>query len=279
VAALALALAASLSWGAGDFLGGLAARRLSVATVLPLTQAVGLVGIAVVVLVGGSALPGSADVLAGLGAGVAGVIGLAGLYRGMAIGAMGVVAPISATAAILPFVVGLATGDRPSALQLVGVAAAIAGVALVSREPGGADRSTARAAGVGLALVAAAGFGGFFVLLDVAADGGVAWAVLWARVAGVVLTVAAALVLRAPLTAPRSLLPLIVGIGLFDVGANVLFGLASSRGLISIVSVLAALYPVTTVVLARLVLGERMSAVQRAGGAAALAGAALITAG
>lgn len=277
--ALVLALAASLSWGLGDFLGGLASRRVAVATVLALSQGVGLAAVTVGVAVSGAAPPGATELAAACAAGVGGAVGLAALYRGLAIGAMGVVAPISATAAVLPFTVGLATGDRPSAIQLGGVALALMGVVLVSREPAGRELPATRAAGVGLALLAAAGFGTYFVLLDVAADGGAGWAVLGARGTSTVLAVGAVLVLSAPLRAPRPLLPAIALVGLFDVGANVLFGLAASRGLVSVVSVLASLYPVVTVALARLVLGERLAAGQRLGAAAALAGAALVTAG
>jgi drug/metabolite transporter (DMT)-like permease len=276
--ALVLALAASVSWGAGDFLGGLVSRRVAVATVLALSQATGLAAVAVVVAASGDEPPGAGAALASIGAGAAGAVGLAGLYRGMAVGAMGVVAPISAVAAVVPFAVGLAQGERPGGLQLAGVVVALVGVALVSREPG-ADRGS-RAAGAGLALVAAAGFGLYFVLIDAAAgDAGAPWAVLVSRGTATVLSVAAALVLGASLRVSGRLVPAVVAVGLCDVGANVLFGLATTRGLVSVVSVLASLYPVVTVVLARLVLAERTSSVQRAGAVAALAGAALITAG
>ena len=277
--ALVLALAASVTWGVGDFLGGIAARRVAVATVLAASLAAGFVLVALVVVVGGDGPPPAGDLLQAAAAGVAGAVGLAGLYRGMAVGAMGVVAPVSAVAALVPFVVGLGQGERPSTLQLAGVAAALAGVALVSREPGTKHSGSGRAAGVGLALVGAGGFGLYFVLMDAAAAESATWAVLFARGAAAILAAGAAVALRAPLVPPRSLLPMIAFVGLFDVAANVLFGLATSRGLVSVVSVLASLYPVITVALAWVVLGERISRVQRVGAAAALSGAALITAG
>jgi len=277
VSALALALAAALAWGTGDFLGGLTSRRTGTATVLALSLGAGFTIILVGVLVSGADPPGGGAALAAVGAGAAGVLGLAGLYQGMAVGAMGVVAPISAAAALIPFAVGLSEGDRPSGLQLVGVAAALSGVVLVSREPAGGRG--ARAAGVGLALIAALGFGLYFVLMDAAADDGAGWAVLIARATATVLAVTAALVLRAPLRVPVRLAPVLVAVGAFDVAANVLFGLATSRGLVSVVSVLASLYPVVTIALARIVVGERLGVSQRVGAAAALAGAALITAG
>jgi drug/metabolite transporter (DMT)-like permease len=278
VAAIALALAASLSWGTGDFLGGLASRRSSTATVVALSMAAGMVLIAAVVVISRDELPGRDNLLAAVGAGAAGALGLAGLYRGLAVGAMGVVAPISALAAALPFTIGLLEGERPGSLQVAGVVVALAGVVLVAREPGGATGS-ARAAGVGLALTAACGFGLYFVLLDAASDESVPWAVLVARATAALLALGAVAVLRAPLRVPRALVPMVLGVGAFDVAANVLFGLASARGLVSVVSVLSALYPVVTVGLAWVVLRERTSAGQRLGAAAALAGAALIAAG
>jgi drug/metabolite transporter (DMT)-like permease len=274
-----LALAASLSWGAGDFLGGVASRRANATTVVALTMTVGLAFVSILTLVTFDSAPPARDLAAALGAGVGGAIGLAGLYRGMAVGAMGVVAPISATAAVVPFAVGMLGGERPGGLQVAGVVAALAGVALVSREPSEPGAPPARAAGVGLALAAAVGFGLYFVLMDAAADESATWAVLVARATASMLGIAAVALLRLPLRVPRALVPMVLVIGLLDVSANVLFGLATSRGLLSVVSVLASLYPVVTVALAWVVLHERTSGVQRAGAAAALAGAALITAG
>jgi drug/metabolite transporter (DMT)-like permease len=270
-----LALGASLSWGAGDFLGGRAARAIHVLTVVAVSQVVGLVAVLAWAILSGDDVPGATKLAPAAAAGVGGAVGLAALYRGMAVGAMGVVAPISALSPIVPLVVGIARGERPSPLQLGGMGVALAGVTILSREPG--NRRTA--AGVGLALVAAAGFGMYFVFLDEAAEASVPWAVTIARATAATLAVAGALRVSAPLRPPRTLLPALVAVGLADVGANVLFGLASTRGLLAVVSVLASLYPVVTVVLARLVLGERLAASQRLGGAAAIGGAALVAAG
>jgi drug/metabolite transporter (DMT)-like permease len=211
------------------------------------------------------------------GAGVGGALGLAALYRGMAVGAMGIVAPISGLSPVVPLVVGLASGERPSELQLTGIAVALTGVLLVSREP--SATGSRRAAGAGLALVAAAGFGLYFVLLDGAADASVPWSVTTARATAAALALLAALGAGAALRPPARLLPALASVGLADVAANAFFGLATTRGLLSVVSVLASLYPVVTVVLARVLIGERLGALQRVGGGAALAGAALIVAG
>ena len=272
-----LALGASLSWGIGDFLGGLTSRALHVATVLALSQVAGLVALLVWLGVSGEAFPGWTSVAWAAAAGVGGACGLAALYRGLAIGAMGVVAPISALAAAIPFAVGVAGGERPSVLQLVGAAAALAGVALASREPQAAGGG--RAVGVGLALAAAVGFGTYFVFLDRAAEGSVPWAIVSARSVSVAIAVGAAIALGATLRPPARYIPAVAAVGLCDVGANVLFALAVTRGYLSVVSVLTSLYPLVTVALAAVVLRERIAPAQRVGVGAALAGAALLSAG
>jgi drug/metabolite transporter (DMT)-like permease len=275
--AIALALGASLSWGIGDFLAGLKSRTLHVLTVLALSQVAGFAAVLVWLGLSGDARPGLTDFGWAVAAGVGGCVGLGSLYRGMAVGAMGIVAPVSAVSAVIPFTVGVASGERPGPLQVAGIALALGGVALASREP--AERGGGRAAGVGLALVAALGFGLYFVFLDRAAEQSVPFAVSTARGVSSLLALAAALVLGITLRPAREHLPVLLVVGLCDVGANVLFGLASTRGLLSIVSVLAALYPVVTVGLAALLLHERIAPGQRAGVAGALVGAALITAG
>lgn len=275
--AIALALGASLAWGVGDFLAGLKSRTLHVLTVLAISQAVGFAAVLVWLAVSGDSAPGGQAALSAAAAGVGGCLGLGALYRGMAVGAMAIVAPVSAVSAVLPFIVGVASGERPGALQVVGILLALAGVALASREP--AERGGGRAAGVGLALVAALGFGLYFVFLDRAAEESVPWAVTVARGTSSVIAVAVAIGVGASLRPGRVHLPALVAVGLCDVSANVLFGLASTRGFLSVVSVLSALYPIVTVGLAALLLHERIAPAQRVGVAGALTGAALITAG
>ena len=271
-----LALGASLCWGVADFLGGLASRHLPVLGVLAVTFPVGALGAAAAVLAFGPERPGgSALALAAL-AGLFGLAGLAALYRGLAVGAMSVVAPISATAPLVPVVVGVARGERPSALQWAGIAFALAGIVLLSREAGATRRV---AAGAALGVVAAAGFGLFFLTLDAASDEGALWSALSLRVAGAAVVLVLALVLRPRLPrAPRDVAPLVL-VGTLDLSANALFAAASSRGLVSVVSVLASLYPAVVVGLAMLTLGERLTVPRAAGAGAALAGAALISAG
>ena len=272
-----LALGGALCWGFGDFLGGLAARRLALLAVLAVSQAIGLAGVALWVLLADERFPGVLELFPAALAGVAGLAGLGALYRGLAVGAMGIVAPISAASPLVPLAVDAAHGSVPSALQTIGVVLVLAGIVTLSREPAAGRRI---AAGAGLAVVAALGFGLFYVGLDAGADESAPWAVVAARSASVTLAVAAAvLVTRTSLRPPRALLPLLVAIGVFDTGANVLVAFATTKDAAGVVAVLSALYPVVTVVLARLLLGERLSASRRAGGAVALAGAALVAAG
>ena len=275
--AVALGLAASVSWGVADFLGGLKSRQLHVVTVLVLSQVVGMLLVGLLVAARGDGPPDAHFLVYGALAGLSGLIGLAAFYRGMAVGAMAVVAPISATGAAIPVVVGVATGDRPSAIQGAGLLLALGGVVLASRERGTAGARLA--AGTGLALAAAAGFGGFFVGMDAASDGGVLWALLAARAFDVALLVGVALVLRPGLSLSGRDTRDIAAVGLFDVAANALFALASTEGLVSLVAVLASLYPVVTIFLARAVLGERVRTSQGVGVALALVGVGAIAGG
>jgi drug/metabolite transporter (DMT)-like permease len=191
---------------------------------------------------------------------------------------MGIVAPISATSPAVPLGLDLVRGDAPSGVQWVGIAAALAGVVLLAREPGRA-RDTGLAAGVSLALVAALGFGLFVVGLDAASDGGATWAVVIARAASTVLALAALVAAAVPPRAPARLLPAIAAVGIFDTTANVLVAFATTHGSAGIVAVLSALYPLTTIVLARLFLAEQLDRHRRVGGVLALAGAALVAVG
>jgi len=279
VAALLLAFASSVTWGTGDFLGGLKSRQLPLLNVLVATQLAGFALIGAYVAIRGEGLPTGDIFLWAPVSGLAGALGLAAFYRGLAVGNMGVVAPISSTAAVVPLVVGVAGGDRPAAVQYTGIALALVGVALASREEvgGGLRGNTAR--GAGLALLSALGFGLFFVGIDNASDEDVAWAIFFNRAASVTVLVAAFAVVRPAIAARRSDLPVLGLIGLCDISANAMFAVASTKGLVSLVSVLGSLYPLTTVALAAVVLRERPHRVARAGVALALTGVVLIAAG
>jgi drug/metabolite transporter (DMT)-like permease len=276
LAAVLLALGAAALWGTGDFFGGLATRRLDVLIVLFWSQLVGLVGLAIWIGVSGATRPGS-GLLYAAGAGIAGAVGLGCLYRGMAIGAIGIVAPISATSPVVPLLVSVLQGDAPAAAQWAGIGLALVGIVLVSREPG--EPGNRVAAGVGLALVAALGFGLFVVGLGQAAQESAPWAVGTARLSSVLAVILALAWTRIVPRVPRRLLPLVVAVGVFDTGANALIAVAATRGSIGIVGVLSALYPISTILLARIVLHERLGTTRTVGGLVALGGAALIAAG
>jgi drug/metabolite transporter (DMT)-like permease len=207
-----------------------------------------------------------------------GTIGLAAFYRGLATGAMSVVAPIAAVAAGIPVLWGVLSGDRISVLQGLGLAAALGGSVMTSLERG-AER-TRVAAGARWAVLALAAFGGYYVPMHAAAAHDWLWATLVFRCTSVPLAWAGAL---ATAGVPRGVRPHLLGlaaVGLLDTGGNALFAAsASTHGLLSVASVLASLYPVVTVVLARLVLGERVQRTQDVGVLVALGGVALVTAG
>src|SRR4051795_7053414 len=194
--AIALGLAASLSWGVADFLGGVQSRRMPVVAVVLGSQFAGLVLVVAVVAVRGKAIPGGDFVLYAALSSVAGITGLTAFYKALSIGSMGVVAPLSSCAAAIPLVVGVATGDRPSTLQGVGVAIAIVGVLLASREAGEHGGGGNVAKGAGFALLSAVGFGCFFLAIDKASDADVLWAVAVNRTVSVALLGAALLATR-----------------------------------------------------------------------------------
>ncbi len=276
--AILLSLAAAGSWGVADFTGGLASRRMPALLVLLGQQALGVLIVGAVVLATGEAFPDGETVALSLGAGVAGALALGAFYRGLAVGTMSVVAPIGASGVVLPVVFGIATGDRPGVLQVVGIAVAALGIVLASREAGdgtgGADRRS-----IGLALLAALGFGSFFILSDPAAEVSVPWLLLLARSAAVPVLLVAVAVTRGFVRPDRRGAGAIAVVGVLDLGATALYAVAQTKGLLSIVPVIASLYPVTTVLLARGVLGERLQRVQAVGVALAFAGVAFVAAG
>jgi drug/metabolite transporter (DMT)-like permease len=275
MAAVLLALAASASWGVSDFLGGMKTRAAAVLTVLSVSQPAGLVLLGGIVLVRWQAPPHGLPILWAVLAGLGGAIGIGALYQGLAIGSMGIVAPITSTSPLIPLTVGLARGERPSPIQLVGIGVAIVGVAFAGWEPGTRRRLSA---GAGLALLAAAAFGSSQVALQSAAADDPYWATFILRIASSLLVLAALLRFR-PGRGPAGMWVVLIAIGLLDSGATELFAVATTKGLLSVVAVLASLYPVLVAILARVVLHERLTAVQRGGALAAVAGAAAISAG
>lgn len=272
-----LSLLASLLWGGADFLGGTVSRRLPTYTVIGVSQAFSLLLLVPFAIATGQLVHASGYLLWGVGAGLVGLAALGAFYTALADGTMGVVAPIAATGVSLPVAVGLSTGESPSPGQLVGLVAAVVGVLLSS---GPELRSTGRAAlrPMLLAGVAAVGFGAVIVLVARGSRDSVVMTLFTMRAVTVMLLVAVAGArLRRP-TVPRVDLPVLALVGTADVGANACYAVASRTGLLSIVAVLASLYPAVTAVLANRLHGERLSRVQTLGVLAALAGVASIAA-
>jgi drug/metabolite transporter (DMT)-like permease len=278
VLGIALGLASSVAWGVSDFLGGQLSRRISVLTVLLVSQPVGLVlALAVALAVGGDPLSGR-DAAIAVGGGAAVVLALGAFYRAMALGSVSVVATIGALGVVVPIAGGLVAGEEPAAIQAVGVVAGVAGVVLVAREPDPEWRAAGRAA-VGLAALAALGFGVFFLALDATSGREPTWTIVALRCGGVGALLIAAAYARPSMRIDRSLLGVLLAIGFLDVLANSLFAVATNHGLLSLVAVAGSLYSAVTVLLARFVLGERLAPVQCAGVVVALTGVALIAGG
>jgi drug/metabolite transporter (DMT)-like permease len=275
VFAAALALAAAASWGVGDFFGGLKSRSLNPVAILIVAQPIGLTLLAIWVAVRGQGPPGSSVLWACLAA-VLGTTGLIAFYKGMAAGALSIVAPIAGAGAAIPVIWGLAHGDHPSGYQELGFAAALTGVVLASFER--RPEAARLAAGVGWAVIAMVAFGAYYIPMHEASHGDFLWAAFVFRLTSTTLIAAAWLVVR-PSSARRADLPVLASIGILDTGGNVFFAAASAKGLVSVVSILASLYPVVTVLLARAVLHERVHRSQELGIALALAGIVLISAG
>ena len=277
VLSMVLALGAALSWGVSDFVGGVTSRRLPLMWVLFFTQFVGFAVVVPFALAHGAPPFDPTAVLAAVLGSLSGLIGIAGLYRAIALGVGSIAAPISATGAALPVLFGLARGEPTSTLQAIGMVCALAGVIAASRtgdEQAHLGGSVRR--GIACAVVAAFGFGGFFILLHEASTLDVLWAVSIQRATGCLVMAALLVARRPPPAMSRRDVPAVVLVGCLDQVANVLYAFASTVGLVSLSAVLASLYPMVTVILARVVLDERISRLQKSGVALALTGVALV---
>ena len=271
-----LALLSSLLWGAADFGGGFASRRLPSMVVVGWSQAVAFVALGLTAVLGGPTVPGGGWLVWGMLTGLAGALALICFYQALSIGTMGVVSPIGALGALVPILVGLATGDTPSRLQAVGMVVALAGAVAAS---GPELTGSARGASVALAAIAGVLFGFTFLGMDRGAESSPLYTALAMRFTSLLLFGSAAIALRTLGGVRRRDLPLLALVGVADGAANVAFSVASTLGLVSVVSVLGSLYPVVTVLLAGAVLHERLRPVQVAGVSAALAGVALVSVG
>lgn len=275
--AVLLALGSAVGWGTSDFLGGLKSRSMPMLTVLLVSQLASLALLAGIVVVSGAPVPDTSLLLVAAAAGLGEVVGVSALYRGLAVGTMSLVAPVASVAPAVPLLAGLALGEVPTAVQAGGLFLALAGIVLTSLRRGSAGGSALPSVGYG--LISALGFGVFFVALDAASEGAIPWALLVARLTAVSAIVVAVLLRRPRLAVRPAELPVLAGIGALLVAADSLYALASTRGLLGVVAVLAALHTVVTMGLARVHLHERVERLQRVGVAVCLCGVLAIAVG
>jgi drug/metabolite transporter (DMT)-like permease len=274
-----LALCSALLYGVSDYCGGRATRTASTFVVALVGQLASLTLTVVVVIVLADPFPAAADVGWSGAAGVASTVGITAFYFALANGAMTVVAPITAVvSAVVPVAVGIATGERPGAVALGGVALAVVAVALVSGVGGRAERPTPLRI-VLVAIVAGAGFGLLFVFLDRTSDGSGLWPLLLAQVTSVPILAAVCVRRRVRFAMIGSGARLMVLAGSLAVAANVAYLAATREGLLSLVAVITSMYPASTVVLATVVDHERMSNTQAIGLGLAIGSLGLVGAG
>jgi len=270
-----LSLAAAVTWGAADFSGGIAAKSANAFGVVALAHAVGLVFMLTLAVAFGEAIPPPSTLLWGAVAGLVGGVGLAAFYKALAIGKMGLNAPLaSVITAVLPLVFSFWWEGAPHALQLAGFALALASIWLITMQSGSGGASK----GLGLAVLAGIGFSGFLLFIKLAGSASVFWPLVAARGASLVLMTTVVLASRSSWNPGRTALPYILIAGILDSGANALYVAAAQRGRLDVAAVLSSLYPASTVILARLVLKERLSGAQSAGMATALVAVVLIAA-
>ncbi len=267
-----LAIASSITYGTADFLGGLATKRSTELPVIVVSQSVGLVLVLIALPFLPAASPTAIDFAWGGASGLAGGLGLALLYRGLARGVMSVVAPVTAVCAVvIPLAVGLALGERPSGQASLGILVAIAAIVLIS-QTGQATPGGSVTTGFPIAIASGIFIGFFLVCLERTGPTAGLWPLVAARLVSISLFAIAGLLMRRNLVPPRSAMAIVVASGALDMVANILYLLAVQRGALSIVATLTSLYPASTILLARITLGERLRFVQVVGvGCAALA--------
>lgn len=274
----ALALGTSAAYGVGDYLGGTTSRRIGTLPFIFCAQLVMLVFAAVWVALSTDPIPPLGTLVAAAGAGLGMTVGLSAFFQAMAVGKMSLVAPISATGVAIPVAAGVFRGEHPSAAQMIGILAAIAGVVLVTRSRG--ERPTQSESGLGLALLAATGTGLFMWLMAPASRHGVPWAILISRAIPAVVLIAVVVIRRPSLRPALRSGPVrrIVAQAALGFTASVLYAFATLHGQLAIVSVLGSLYPAVTLLLAHRLLGERLDGVQQIGISAVLGGVLLLSA-
>jgi drug/metabolite transporter (DMT)-like permease len=272
-----LALSSSLMWGVADYLGGLQTRTRQVLAVVVISQLAGLVLVGAIVAGRGVAFPGAEAMLPAAVAGVMGAFCIVIFYLALSYGPISIVAPVLASSACIPVIYGLVTGERPSALQLTGLVITLGGVILVSMAHGGGHARGRR--GIGFGMLAALLLGSLLVVFSRASAADPYWAPLVLRVFSMATVVLFVLVRRVSVRVDRRGLLAISIIGMLDVLANVAYSVSTTLQLLAIAAVLSSLFPVVTVALARIHLGERVTRVQQTGSVLTMAGVLMVAAG
>lgn len=273
-------LGASLFWGSGDFSGGLASRRAQATSVVIASYSVGFALLLALAFFFHEPFPRPLDILWGSLAGIAGVIGLVAFYSALANGKMGIAAPIAASlTAAIPVLFSVITSGMPGPLQLGGFALAFVAIILIARpEDSGASGASGVSSSIWLALVSGCAFGLFFILISRVSPASTFGSLAVARFTSVAAMVALQAVRRRQVTLARSVAPLVLVAGVTDALGNVFFLLAAHGGRLDVASMVSALYPVATVLLAAIFLRERVRGVQAAGVLLALVAIPLISA-
>jgi len=274
--AITYGLASALTWGAGDFSGGFATKRGKVLMVILLSQLLGALLLFSLALFFAEQVPEVRHLIFGAMAGISGVLGLTALYKGLALGRMGIVAPLSAViTALLPMTFSFLFEGLPRLPQVSGFAVAIVSVWLLSYPGRGLK---IKGEELRLSLTAGVCFGLFFIFIDQASTHSILWPLVAARIASIIL-ISAILVTTRKIGAPsKRQVPFIVLAGILDAAGNAFFALAAHIGRLDVSAVLSSLYPGSTVLLAWLILKEKLLPQQWAGVAAAIAALALIAA-
>jgi drug/metabolite transporter (DMT)-like permease len=277
--AVLLALGAALGWGTADFLGGLKSRSMAFLTVLLVSQAMALLLLVAVLISAGEGPPAARFALYAVVAGLAEGLGVAALYRGLSVGTMSIVAPVSAIAPAVPLAAGLFLGEVPAPVQCAGLVLIVVGVVLTSRQRGDGGASGNLASSILYGLVAALGFGIFFVALGAASEGNIPWALFVARISAVTALVIAVMASRSRPTVNRTDLPLLMVMGVLIIASDGMYAMATTLGLLSVVAVVGALHTVVTVALARICLREQLVGIQRLGVVVSFCGVLIVSAG
>jgi len=275
---IVLALGSALCWGISDYLGGAKSRSLALFSVLLVSQVTGVLVLGMIVIVAGDSAPDSTRLLHAAGAGLGEIIGVAALYRGLAVGSMSIVAPVASIAPVVPLAVGFALGEVPAPLQIAGLVLIIAGLVMTSKKPRSGGIENAKIGpSILYGALSALGFGVFFVLMNSASEGNVPWALFAARVTAVAVLAIAVVFTRSRIVLRSTDLPVTSLIGILILAADFMYATATTIGLLGVVAVLAALHTVVTLFLARVLLKERVESFQRIGIVTCLIGVLAVT--